>query len=102
MTLGCGRWVGVGPLVRARGGGVLLVLLVEAAQSRAREVDKKESEMAQFLSLLRPDPTGWLKMPADEKQKWFGKYMAWGNQARQVGFLNGDLHAPVRDRWASG
>jgi hypothetical protein len=45
--------------------------------------------MAQFLLLLHADPTAWLKMPAEDKQKWFGKYMAWGNQARQGGFLAG-------------
>ena len=37
----------------------------------------EEFEMAQFLLLLHADPTEWLKMPAEEKQKWFGKYMAW-------------------------
>lgn len=45
--------------------------------------------MAQFLLLLHSDPTQWLAMPSDERQKWFGKYMAWGNQARQAGFLVG-------------
>jgi len=45
--------------------------------------------MAQFLLLLYGDPAPWLKMPAEEQQKWFGKYMAWGNQARQAGFLVG-------------
>lgn len=45
--------------------------------------------MAQFLLLLHADPTAWLKMPADDKQKWFGKYIAWGNQVRQAGFLVG-------------
>jgi hypothetical protein len=45
--------------------------------------------MAQFLLLLHADPTDWLKMPADEKQKWFGKYMAWGNHAQQAGVLVG-------------
>lgn len=45
--------------------------------------------MAQFLLLLHADPAGWLKMPPDEQQKWAGKYMAWGNQARQAGFLVG-------------
>ncbi len=45
--------------------------------------------MAQFLLLLHADPTDWLKMPPDEKQKWFGKYMSWGSQARQAGYLVG-------------
>ena len=45
--------------------------------------------MTQFLLLLYSDPTEWLKMPTEEKQKWFGKYMAWGTQARQAGSLVG-------------
>ncbi len=45
--------------------------------------------MAQFLLLLYSDPAPWLKMPENEKQKWFGKYMTWGNQARQAGVLVG-------------
>lgn len=45
--------------------------------------------MAQFLLLLHSDPTKWLAMPSEEKLKWFGKYIAWGNQARQAGFLAG-------------
>ena len=45
--------------------------------------------MAQFLLLLHSDPSAWLKMPADERQKWFGKYMTWGQQARQAGYLVG-------------
>ena len=40
--------------------------------------------MAQFLLLLHADPTKWLAMPADEKQKGMAKYRAWGNQARQA------------------
>jgi len=49
----------------------------------------KERKMAQFLLLLHADPTKWLAMPADEKQKGMAKYRAWGNQARQAGFLVG-------------
>jgi len=49
----------------------------------------KERKMAQFLLLLHADPTKWLAMPADEKQKGMAKYRAWGNQARQAGFLAG-------------
>ncbi len=45
--------------------------------------------MAQFLMLLHAEPAPWRTMPADEKQKWFAKYMAWGNKARQAGFLVG-------------
>ncbi len=45
--------------------------------------------MAQFLLLLHSDPAPWLKMPADEKQTWFAKYMGWGNRAQQAGFLVG-------------
>ena len=45
--------------------------------------------MAQFLLLLYSDPAPWLKMAAEERQKWFAKYMAWGNQGRQAGFLLG-------------
>ncbi len=45
--------------------------------------------MAQFLLLLHNDPAPWLKMAAEERQKWFAKYMAWGNRARQGGFLVG-------------
>ncbi|HLQ49853.1 MAG TPA: hypothetical protein VK129_00065 [Terriglobales bacterium] len=49
----------------------------------------KERKMAQFLLLLHADPAKWLAMPADEKQKGMAKYRAWGNQARQAGFLAG-------------
>ena len=45
--------------------------------------------MAQFLLLMHADPTAFLKMPAEDRQKWFGKYMAWGNQAREGGYLVG-------------
>ena len=45
--------------------------------------------MAQFLLLLHADPTEWSKMPDSERQKWFGKYMAWGAQARESGILLG-------------
>lgn len=45
--------------------------------------------MAQFLLLLHADPEPFRLMPADEKQKWFAKYMAWGNKARQGGYLVG-------------
>jgi hypothetical protein len=45
--------------------------------------------MAQFLLLLHGDPTRWLAMPQEERQTWFRKYMAWGDQARQAGFLVG-------------
>jgi len=42
--------------------------------------------MAQFLLLLHSDPTEWTRMPDQERQKWYGKYMAWGAQARESGF----------------
>lgn len=45
--------------------------------------------MAQFLLLLHADPTKFIQMPAEDRQKWFGKYMAWGNQAREGGYLLG-------------
>ena len=45
--------------------------------------------MSQFLLLLHADPRPWQAMPADERQKWFGKYMAWGSQAREKGYLLG-------------
>ena len=45
--------------------------------------------MAQFLLLLHSDPAAWVSMSEEEKQKWFGKYMAWGNEARQAGVLVG-------------
>ena len=45
--------------------------------------------MGQFLLLLHADPTEFAKMPAEEKQKWMGKYRAWGNQAREAGILVG-------------
>lgn len=45
--------------------------------------------MAQFLFLLYGDPTRWQALPAAEQQAAFGKYMAWGNKARQDGFLVG-------------
>ena len=45
--------------------------------------------MAQFLLLLYSDPAPWVSMSDAEKQKWFGKYMAWGNEARQAGVLVG-------------
>jgi hypothetical protein len=45
--------------------------------------------MAQFLLLLHSDPAPWIKMPNEERQKWFAKYMAWGNQARQDGYVLG-------------
>ena len=45
--------------------------------------------MAQYLLLLHADPKPWLSMPAEEKQKWFGKYMAWGSNAREKGYLLG-------------
>jgi len=45
--------------------------------------------MAQFLLLLHSDPEPWLKMPAEERQKWFAKYMAWANKAREGGYLLG-------------
>lgn len=45
--------------------------------------------MAQFLLLLHSDPAPFLNMPAAEKQKWFAKYMAWGNKARDGGYFIG-------------
>ncbi len=45
--------------------------------------------MAQYLLLLHADPTGWQTMPKAEQQVWFGKYMNWGQKARQEGFLLG-------------
>ena len=45
--------------------------------------------MAQFLLLLHADRTPFLNMPADERQKWFAKYMAWGAKAREGGYLLG-------------
>lgn len=43
--------------------------------------------MAQFMLLLYADPTEWLKMPQESKQAAFGKYMAWGNKAREGGYF---------------
>ena len=45
--------------------------------------------MAQFLLLLHSDPTGWINMPPADRQKWMGKYMAWGEKAQRGGFLLG-------------
>lgn len=45
--------------------------------------------MPQFLLLLHSDPTDWLKMPQQDKQKWMHKYMAWGEKAQKGGFLLG-------------
>ena len=45
--------------------------------------------MAQFLLLLHSEPAPWLRMPLEERQKWFAKYMAWGNKARESGYLLG-------------
>ena len=43
--------------------------------------------MPQFMLLLHADPTEWLKMPLSSKQAAFGKYAAWGNKAREAGYL---------------
>ncbi len=45
--------------------------------------------MAQYLVLLYGDPSRWASMPPAEMQQAFGKYMAWGQKARQAGFLAG-------------
>ena len=45
--------------------------------------------MAQFLLLLHSEPGPFLKMPPEERQKWFAKYMAWGQKARDGGYLLG-------------
>ncbi len=45
--------------------------------------------MAQFLLLLYSDPSRWQPMPAGQRQIAFAKYMAWGDKARQNGFLVG-------------
>ena len=45
--------------------------------------------MSQFLLLLHSEPAPWLKMPPEERQKWFVKYMAWGQKAREGGYLLG-------------
>lgn len=45
--------------------------------------------MAQFLLLLYGDPTRWQAKSPTELQAVYGKYMAWGDKARQSGFLLG-------------
>lgn len=45
--------------------------------------------MAQFLLLLHSDPAPFAKMSPEERQKWFMKYMAWGQKARDGGYLVG-------------
>ncbi len=45
--------------------------------------------MSHFLLLLHGDPTRWQAMPPGDRQAAFTKYMAWGNTARQKGFLVG-------------
>jgi hypothetical protein len=45
--------------------------------------------MAQFLAVLYGDPTRWQTMSQSELQAAYGKYMGWGEKARQKGFLLG-------------
>ena len=43
--------------------------------------------MAQYLLLLHAEMSEWVKMPPEERQKWFAKYMAWGAKAREGGYF---------------
>lgn len=43
--------------------------------------------MAQFILLLYDDPTKWEKMSPQEQQAGYSKYMNWGKQARESGYL---------------
>jgi hypothetical protein len=45
--------------------------------------------MAQFLAVLYGDPTRFQQKSPSELQILYGKYMGWGDKAKQKGFLLG-------------
>lgn len=45
--------------------------------------------MSQFILLLYADNKPWMTMSKQEQEKWFNKYMAWAEKARQGGYLVG-------------